>query len=202
MRLRNNPKAEVELQTSKYIIKNFPFKVDKSVVIELGMGKGEMITQLAARNPEKFFLGIEKYKTVAHKAMKRAEKLGLNNFAIIDRDIKNLPELIQGNVETIWLTFSDPWPKARHEKRRLTYKYFLDLYKNLLTKDGIINLKTDNDNFFEYSLESMALYGMQIMAVTRDYHNSKWIKDNIMTGYEKKWSDSGKRINFLKARFK
>ncbi len=202
MRLRNNPNAQVELDASKYTVKEYPFKVNKNVIIELGMGKGEMITELAAQNPDKYYVGIEKFATVAHKAMKRAEKLELDNFSIIDKDIKDLPELINGTVETIWLTFSDPWPKARHEKRRLTYKSFLDHYKNILSKDGVINMKTDNDKLFLYSLESMQEYGMEILAVTRDYHNSEWIEGNVMTGYEKKWSESGKNINFLRARFK
>ncbi len=202
MRLRNNPNAQVELDASKYTAKEYPFKVNKNVIIELGMGKGEMITELAAQNPDKYYVGIEKFATVAHKAMKRAEKLELDNFSIIDKDIKDLPELIEGTVETIWLTFSDPWPKARHEKRRLTYKSFLDHYKNILSEDGVINMKTDNDKLFLYSLESMQEYGMEILAVTRDYHNSEWIKGNVMTGYEKKWSESGKNINFLRARFK
>ncbi|CAM9130196.1 tRNA (guanosine(46)-N7)-methyltransferase TrmB [Mycoplasma marinum] len=202
MRLRNNPNAQNELDNSKYTIKKYPFNVDKNVVIELGMGKGEMITQLAKENKDKFFIGIEKFATVAHKAMKRAEKLELDNFLIIDKDIKDLPELINGEVDTIWLTFSDPWPKARHEKRRLTYKSFLDLYKEILTKDGVINLKSDNDKFFEYSLESMKEYGMDILAITRDFHSSEWIEGNVMTGYEKKWSESGKNINFLRAKFK
>ncbi len=202
MRLRNNPNAQVELDASKYTVKEYPFKVNKNVIIELGMGKGEMITELAAQNPDKYYVGIEKFATVAHKAMKRAKKLELDNFSIIDKDIKDLPELIEGTVETIWLTFSDPWPKARHEKRRLTYKSFLDHYKNILSDDGVINMKTDNDKLFLYSLKSMQEYGMEILAVTRDFHNSKWIEGNVMTGYEKKWSESGKNINFLRARFK
>ena len=202
MRLRNNPNAQVELDASKYTVKEYPFKVNKNVIIELGMGKGEMITELAAQNPDKNYVGIEKFATVAHKAMKRAEKLELENFSIIDKDIKDLPELIEGTVETIWLTFSDPWPKARHEKRRLTYKSFLDHYKNILSEDGVINMKTDNDKLFLYSLESMQEYGMEILAVTRDFHNSKWVEGNVMTGYEKKWSESGKNINFLRAKFK
>ncbi len=201
MRLRNNPEAQGELDKSKYTTDQYPIKVNKDVIIELGMGKGEMITELAKNNPNKFFIGIEKYPTVAHKAMKKAEKLELENFLIIDKDIKDLHELIEGKVKYIWLTFSDPWPKVRHEKRRLTYKTFLDLYKVILDKDGVINLKTDNDKFFEYSLESMKEYGMNILVNTADFHNSDYSKGNIMTGYEKKWSNQGKNINFLQAEF-
>ncbi|MCP4336901.1 MAG: tRNA (guanosine(46)-N7)-methyltransferase TrmB [Mycoplasma sp.] len=201
MRLRHNPKAQIELDNSKYTTKKYPIEVNKDVIIELGMGKGEMITQLAKNNPNKFFVGIEKYATVAHKAMKRAEILNIDNFLIIDKDIKDLSELIKGKVMFLWLTFSDPWPKIRHEKRRLTYKSFLDLYKNILDKDGVINLKTDNDKFFEYSLESMKEYGMEILVSTNDFHNSPFSKHNVMTGYEKKWSEKEKNINFLQAKF-
>ncbi len=202
MRIRNNPNAQVELDNSKYTTNQYPVKVNKDVVIELGMGKGEMITKLAFSQPNKFFVGIERYPTIAHKAMKRAQQLELDNFLIIDKDIKDLHELIDGKVQYLWLTFSDPWPKARHEKRRLTHKTFLDLYKNIITKDGVINLKTDNDKFYEYSLKSMKEYGMNILVQTTDFHNSEYSKNNVMTGYEKKWSDKGKNINFLQAAFK
>lgn len=201
MRLRNNPNADKELLESGFLIKDFPFQVDKNTIIELGMGKGEMITQLALENPQKNFIGIEKYATVAAKAVKRAKNLKIDNFNVICEDIKDLPDLLKGKVETIWLTFSDPWPKARHEKRRLTYKSFLDLYKKLLTKDGVIKFKTDNDKLFEYSVEHMEEYGLKLSNVTRDFHSHEASKGNVMTGYEKKWSDTGKKINYLEARF-
>lgn len=202
MRLRHNPNAKNELNTSEYVAKKYPININKNTIIELGMGKGEMITQLAKQNPTKQYIGIEKYATVAHKALKKARELELKNFLIINEDIKNIPELIKGKINDLWLTFSDPWPKARHEKRRLTHKSFLDLYKSILSTDGVVNLKTDNDKFFEYSLESMKEYGMEIIVETRDFHKSKWVENNVMTGYEKKWSESGKNINFLRAKFK
>ncbi len=202
MRLRHNPNAKNELNTSEYVAKKYPININKNTIIELGMGKGEMITQLAKQNPTKQYIGIEKYATVAHKALKKARELELKNFLIINEDIKNIPELIKGKINDLWLTFSDPWPKARHEKRRLTHKSFLDLYKSILSTDGVVNLKTDNDKFFEYSLESMKEYGMEIIVETRDFHKSKWAENNVMTGYEKKWSESGKNINFLRAKFK
>jgi len=101
MRLRNNPNADTELLESGMLITDFPYKIDKNTVIELGMGKGEMITQLAANNPNKNYLGIEKYATVAAKAVKRAKELGIKNFRVICQDIKDLPELLDGKVETI-----------------------------------------------------------------------------------------------------
>ena len=202
MRLRNNPEAESLLLKSEYAITKFPTKINKNTVIELGMGKGEMITQLAFDNPDKQYIGIEKFATVAHKAMKRAENLGIKNFKIILADIKNLPELLDGQVDTIWLTFSDPWPKVRHEKRRLTYKTFLDLYKEILSDNGVLKFKTDNDKLFEYSVEHMKENKVTLSNVTRDFHSEKYSKGNVMTGYEEKWSSQGKNINYLEARFK
>ncbi len=202
MRLRNNPNALPELQASNYLIQDFPFAVDKTMTIELGMGKGEMVTQLAQANPDKFYIGIEKYPTVAHKAMKKAQELKLKNFKIICEDIKDLGELIKGKVNTVWLTFSDPWPKARHEARRLTYKKYLDLYKNIITNDGSLKFKTDNDKLFEYSVEHIGEYGAELINVTRDFHKHKASSGNVMTGYEKKWSELGKNINYLEMRYK
>ena len=101
MRLRNNPNAYSELEQTKYLIKDYPIKIDKNTIIELGMGKGEMITQLAKQNPNTKYIGVEKFATVAHKAMKRAEKLEIDNFRIIVDDIKNLPEIFKGKVQTI-----------------------------------------------------------------------------------------------------
>ena len=201
MRLRNNPNALNELENSKYIINSFPTKIDEKTIIELGMGKGEMITELAYKNPNKKYIGIEKYATVAHKAMKRAEKLKLENFNIICDDIVNLPSLLKGKANIIWLTFSDPWPKNRHEKRRLTHSIFLDIYKKILSKNGVIKLKTDNDKLFEWTLEHMKEYGMILNNITRNFHLDKTSKNNIMTGYELKWSLVGKKINYLEAKF-
>jgi len=202
MRLRNNPEAEGLLLKSEYAITKFPAKINKNTIIELGMGKGEMITQLAFENPKTQYIGVEKFATVAHKAMKRAEKLGIKNFKIILGDIKDLPEFFDGKVETIWLTFSDPWPKVRHEKRRLTYKNFLNLYKEILSPTGVIKFKTDNDKLFEYSVEHMEENNWDLTNVTRDFHSEKFVKGNVMTGYEEKWSSQRKTINYLEARVK
>ncbi|MCC3160894.1 MAG: tRNA (guanosine(46)-N7)-methyltransferase TrmB, partial [Mollicutes bacterium PWAP] len=170
MRLRNNEKYNKQLFESDYLIKDFPFEVNKNVIIELGMGKGEMITLLAKKNPHQMYLGVEKFPTVAAKAMKKAEKLGIKNFKIICEDIKDLPNLLIGNVNTMWLTFSDPWPKSRHDNRRLTYKTFLEYYSLILGKTGILKLKTDNDGFFEWSIESMVKFKANILDITRDLH--------------------------------
>ena len=201
MRLRNDPQAEQKLLDSGLLINKFPYKIPEGAIIELGMGKGEMITGLAEANPDKIYIGIEKFATVAARAAKRAKELELKNFFIICEDIAKLPELLEGSIDQIWLTFSDPWPKARHEKRRLTYKSFLDIYKNILNEDGVIRFKTDNDKLFEYSVESMTEYGMKLDNVTRDFHAHPASEGNVMTGYEIKWSSQGKNINYLEAKF-
>ncbi|MGZ9428610.1 tRNA (guanosine(46)-N7)-methyltransferase TrmB [Mycoplasma sp. 1012] len=201
MRLRNIPNATELLLESEYLITEFPFKVNSNTVLEMGMGKGEMLVQLAQNNPDIMYIGIEKYPTVALKSMKKAKKLNLKNFKIINRDISELPNLLEGKVDLIWLTFSDPWPKKRHYKRRLTYKNFLTIYQNLLTSNGLLKFKTDNDGLFEYSIESIQEFGANIINLTKDLHNSELSKNNIMTGYEKKWSDKGKNINYLEVKF-
>lgn len=201
MRLRNNANALPELKKTKYLLQKFPYKLNEKTIVEIGMGKGEMITQLAKNNPSNFYIGIEKYATVAYKAMKRAEELELNNFLIICEDVVNLPTLLTGKIKTIWLTFSDPWPKSRHQKRRLTHISFLNLYKKILTDDGVIKFKTDNDKLFEWTVEHMVENNIKLINTTRDFHSHELSKNNIMTEYEKKWSSQGKNINYLEAIF-
>ncbi|WGI36616.1 tRNA (guanosine(46)-N7)-methyltransferase TrmB [Mesomycoplasma lagogenitalium] len=201
MRLRNIPNAKEKLLESEYLIKNFPIEINENTVLEMGMGKGEMLVELANKNPHIMYIGIEKYPTVALKSMKKAEKLKLKNFKIINQDIIKLPDLINGKTNLIWLTFSDPWPKKRHAKRRLTHKIFLDIYKSLLSENGILKFKTDNDFLFQYSIESLNEYGAKIINSTNDFHNSNLSEGNVMTGYEKKWSENGKKINYLEVKF-
>ena len=200
MRLRNNPNATTELKESNYLIDNFPVQLMGSTILEFGMGKGEMITTLAKQNPNIHFIGIEKYPTVANIARKTADKLKIKNFQIIVADLREINSLLSGQVKVIWLTFSDPWPKVRHEKRRLTHILFLNKYKKLLAKDGVLKFKTDNDNLFEWTVQHMKEHNIKLDNVTRDFHNHKSSKNNVMTGYETKWSSLGKNINFLEAR--
>lgn len=201
MRLRNDPEAINKLVESGYLIQKFPHKNSSSDVIELGAGKGEMICQLAQINPKIHYIAVEKYDTVAWKIAKLAKKMQLKNLSIICEDIEKINEFIENSVDLIWITFSDPWPKKRHVKRRLTYKTFLDKYKKLLSVNGVVKLKTDNDGFFEFTLESLKEYQCNIIYMTRDLHNSPKACDNIMTGYEQKWSQKGKNINYVEFNF-
>ncbi|VEU59763.1 tRNA (guanosine(46)-N7)-methyltransferase TrmB [Mesomycoplasma neurolyticum] len=201
MRLKNNPLAMKNLENSGFLINDFPYSINTNTILELGMGKGEMITELAFQNPNVNYVGIEKYATAAEKAAKKAKKLNLQNFKIIVCDIKDLLNLLNGQVNLIWLTFSDPWPKKKHFKRRLTYKTFLEIYKKLLTTNGVVKFKTDNDKLFEFTIESLKEFGAKITKKTLDLHKSEWANTNVMTGYEKKWSEKNKNINFLEFKF-
>ena len=202
MRLRNDPKAREYLENSQYLIENFPIILDENIILEIGMGKGEMLCEMAKLNPHKKFIGIEKFPTVAAKAAKKFNENNLKNIFIINKDLDSLFDQFQGTVNEIWLTFSDPWPKKRHYKRRLTYRKYLNLYKNLLSSNGILKIKTDNDLFFNWSLEEIDNFkSAKIIYQTTDLHNSDKNNTNIPTGYEIKWSSKGKNINYMEVVF-
>ncbi|MEA4162594.1 tRNA (guanosine(46)-N7)-methyltransferase TrmB [Mycoplasma sp. 4404] len=200
MRLRYDKNAEANLVNSDFLIKEFPVNLKENDVLEIGAGKGEMIAQLALQNPDITYYAFEKYLTVANKILKKINELNLKNLFIITKDANNLTELFTGKIDTIWLTFSDPWPKKAHEKRRLTYKTFLDQYKQLLSEKGCLYFKTDNDKLFEFSIESLNENNWDIIDMTTDLHSSKYNETNVQTGYEQKWSSLGKNINFLIAK--
>ncbi|MFV8400973.1 tRNA (guanosine(46)-N7)-methyltransferase TrmB [Mycoplasma sp. 005V] len=200
MRLRFDKNAEAELAASKYLITQFPISLRNDDVLEIGAGKGEMITQMAKANPSIRYIAFEKYPTVANKILKKIKEMDLSNLYIVTKDAANLNELFTGKIDTIWLTFSDPWPKNAHEKRRLTYKTFLEQYKNILSSNGVLKFKTDNDKLFDYSLESLQANNWTVLDYTRDLHASKYNSENIATGYEQKWAAKGKNINFLIAK--
>ncbi|MCU4706303.1 tRNA (guanosine(46)-N7)-methyltransferase TrmB [Mycoplasma sp. CSL7503-lung] len=202
MRLRHDNTAQDKLNNSEFYLNKFPIQLQPNDVVEIGAGKGEMIAQLALNNPEIRFFAIEKYPTVANKILNKINDLKLTNLFIITENADNLSEIFEGNVDKIWLTFSDPWPKNSHERRRLTYKKYLNLYEKLLTQNGQLHLKTDNDNFFNYSIESLKENDWEIIDLTTDLHNSKYNENNYKTGYEIKWSSKGKNINYLYARKK
>ncbi|KDE41490.1 tRNA (guanine-N7)-methyltransferase [Metamycoplasma hyosynoviae] len=201
MRLRYNKNADEILKNSEYTITNFPFNIEENSILEIGMGKGKMITEMAFENPNNNYIGIEKYSTVALSAMKKASGLNLNNFKIIIGDAKNILELFNGKFNTIWLTFSDPWPKRRHFKRRLVYREFLLLFKQVLRDDGTIYFKSDNDGLYEFALEELNAINAKIIFNTNDFHNSNFNIKNHLTEYEEKFKNKGKNINFIAFKF-
>ncbi|WP_279000518.1 tRNA (guanosine(46)-N7)-methyltransferase TrmB [Thomasclavelia cocleata] len=204
MRLRNNPKAyEIMNENSDFVVIepenlknnwNDIFDNDKPIYIEIGMGKGDFIFQNACNYPDINFIGIEKYPSVLAAAInkiKQKEKK-VTNLRLIRYDAIELEKVFSENeVDKIFLNFSDPWPKSRHAKRRLTSNKFLDVYRKILVDDGVIEFKTDNRSLFEYSLISLNQYPMDLEYVSLDLHNSPENESNIMTEYERKFCTKG-----------
>jgi len=202
MRPKYNPKSKDILKDSKIVVKTYPFLLPKNNIIELGMGKGDMIISLALKCPNRFFVGIEKDYNIAAQAVKKSFQYDLKNLKIMIFDIKDINKFLIGKSNEIWITFPDPWPKEKHSKRRLTSPTFLELYKSILSDDGLLKIKTDHDKFFEYSIKMLKNEGWIIKNSTNDLHNSIFNENNIMTNYEKKWSEKGKNINYLEANIK
>lgn len=170
--------------------------------IELGSGKGRFITGMAKANPAINYVAIDMQVSVLSYALDKVVEEDLKNVRLLLIDGAKLTEYFAPNeIERLYLNFSDPWPKSRHEKRRLTHKTFLETYKILLPIQGEIHFKTDNRGLFEYSLRSMTDYGMRLLAVSLDLHADN-PEGNIMTEYEDKFSSRGQVIYRLEAQFK
>ncbi|AJC49779.1 tRNA (guanosine(46)-N7)-methyltransferase TrmB [Mycoplasma flocculare] len=200
MRLRRIPDALERIQSQNLLVKP-PLTIDDSWIIEIGMGKGKMITKLAFANSHNNFLGVEKFPSAAVKSLKYVKYYNLTNFFILISDAKDLLSSIRGKTNQIWLTFPDPWPKKKHQKRRLTYKSFLSIYANLLNKNGVLKLKTDSFKFFEFSVASLLENGWKIIFRTNDLLNSSVGDQNVMTTYEEKWVNLNYKIHYLEAIF-
>ena len=198
MRMRNPKYKDEVINNCKFLIKDeINFENDANIHIEIGMGKGNFILNMALNNPDINFIGIEKYSSVASVAIKKMMEYNLPNLKVIISDIVNLDTLLEKKVDVIYLNFSDPWPKARHEKRRLTSPNFLKLYDKFFKDKCVIIQKTDNDDLFNYSLESIKNYGYNIDEVSYDLHSTNI--SNVKTEYEEKFSSQGVKIKYLKA---
>lgn len=203
MRVRNNPNAKNEINMcDKYInnrenLQNILNKKQIPIYIEVGMGKGEFILQMALKNPNILFIGIELSETVLAIAIKKIEKyqeenkIILNNLYFMSINAKDIEEYFDiKQIDRIYLNFSDPWPKKRHAKRRLTSPKFLMLYKNVIKDNGIIKIKTDNRKFFEYTILSVNNSGeFKIEDIHLDLHKDDI--ENVMTEYEQKFCENG-----------
>lgn len=164
--------------------------------LEIGCGKGGFICQMAKRNPDKFYIALEVSTGALITAMERCIAEEIENIRFININAVRIAELFEkGEISKIYLNFSDPWPKARHAKRRLTYRSFLELYRTILPEDGTIEFKTDNRPLFDFSLEEFAFCNMKMTDVCYDLHNSSYNENNIMTEYEKNFSEKGFTIN-------
>ena len=201
MRVKFNPLAKEALLKSPLVLTKYPIKINEDTIIEMGMGKGLMLLMLAEKYPSLNFIGIEKNETVAHKALELFEESKNHNLKIIVEDIQNLNTILDGKVNKLFITFPDPWPKNRHKKRRLTSKEFLLSYKKILSKDGIIIFKSDNDKLYEYTLETFKENKMKIIFNTTDLHSSIKTEGNVCTAYENKWAAKNKKINYIEAKF-
>ena len=176
------------------------FGNDNKIYVELGMGKGDFIIKNAQTYENINFMGFEKFTNVLVRAVKKLDDTKLTNIAMIRLDVEKIQEVVEKEeVDRIYLNFSDPWPKDKYAKRRLTYRKFLDTYKSILVDGGEIHFKTDNNDLFEFSLEEFKLSGWEIKLVTRDLHNSEYKEGNIMTEYEEKFVGLGENINKLVA---
>ncbi|MCM6811210.1 tRNA (guanosine(46)-N7)-methyltransferase TrmB [Pediococcus pentosaceus] len=212
MRVRNKPWAPelIEAHPEKIVEKSQAFKgqwnqrfeKEQPIFIEVGTGKGQFIINMAKKYPQYNFIGIEIQKTVIAIALKNALEEEIPNLQFLYADGAELTDYFEdGEVSKVFLNFSDPWPKTRHEKRRLTFKTFLKVYEQILVKNGEVEFKTDNQGLFEYSLYSLNNYGMTFEGVWLDLHNSEENEDNVETEYEHKFSAKGQPIYKLKAHF-
>ena len=204
MRLRHIRGSEEAVAESPYVIRQpiqyrgrFAelFGNDHPIEIEVGMGKGKFIMELAGRYPEVNFIGIERYPSVLLRAIKKCAELELTNIYFLCVDARELSDIFApGEVDRIYLNFSDPWPKDRHAKRRLTSPDFMKVYDVVLARNGRLEFKTDNQGLFAYSLRSIPEAGWRIEAFTRDLHHSELAEGNVMTEYETKFSAMGNPI--------
>ena len=204
MRLKNVKGANEIIVKGKYYVDN-PylykgswhkyFNNNNPIHIEIGMGKGNFIIENAKRYPDINFIGIEKYDSVIVRAIQKSDELELPNLKIVRMDANRLNEVFDKEVATIYLNFSDPWPKDRHAKRRLTSPVFLDIYDNIFEGDKKIIMKTDNIDLFNYSLDTLITKGYGIIYKTNNLDCLQ--EDNVMTEYENKFYNKGIKINKL-----
>ena len=203
MRLRNVPGARETIIENQFSIQQPEqmkgkweevFQNDHPIHIEVGMGKGQFIIEMARRNPEVNYIGIEKYSSVLVRAVEKLEDFEQDNLRLIRMDAENIEEVFdKDEVDRIYLNFSDPWPKDRHAKRRLTSTRFLERYDNILTPEGRVMFKTDNKDLFDFSLEQVE-EGWILENHTYDLHHSEYNEGNVMTEYEEKFSAKGNPI--------
>ena len=193
MRMRNPKNMDEILNSCNYFLTEDLFNNNNDICLEIGMGKGNFLLGMCLNHPDINYIGVEKYSSVICSAIKKINEYELDNLKILNIDIMDIPQYLYGKIKTIYLNFSDPWPKKRNTKRRLTSENFLKLYDNLFKDEKHIILKTDNDDFYEFSKESLLSYGYKIINETYDLHNSD-ITDSPKTEYEEKFSSMGNPI--------
>lgn len=205
MRLRNITGADVYIEKSEFVVQDYKgqkgnwkkaFPKENPIHIEVGMGKGRFLMDLASLNPEINYVGIEMYSSVLLRAVQKMEENPLPNLLFIRMDAREIEEVFEKEeVDKIYLNFSDPWPKDRHAKRRLPSRQFLARFNNILKKEGNLEFKTDNRELFDFAVEEVEPAGWKIEGITYDLHkDEKMNQGNIMTEYEEKFSSKGNPI--------
>ncbi|ABN45278.1 tRNA (guanosine(46)-N7)-methyltransferase TrmB [Streptococcus sanguinis] len=211
MRVRNRKGATELLEAHpQYVILNPAdakgrwqeiFGNDHPIHVEVGSGKGAFVSGMAKANPEINYIGIDIQKSVLSYALDKVLATDVPNIKLLWVDGSDLTDYFEeGEIDRLYLNFSDPWPKKRHEKRRLTYQSFLATYQQILPENGEIHFKTDNRGLFEYSLVSFSQYGMKLKGVWLDLHASDF-EDNVLTEYEQKFANKGQVIYRVEAAF-
>ena len=196
MRIRKKRNVNEKLLNFDDIVINTEFdwrkdRSNKKLFVELGTGKGDFISQLAERNPDIYFMGLEMEATVVYAAARKVREKDLTNVRLMVFDINNIETLFnEAEIDRLYINFCDPWPKKRHAKRRLTYITFLNKYRHILKPEGEIQFKTDNRDLFDFSLEQFELANSKVSELTFDLHADNPI-DNIETEYERKFSAMG-----------
>lgn len=196
--------AKEQIESSSYVISdpeshkgnfNKLFNNDNPIRIEIGMGKGTFIYNHALKNPNINYIGIEKFDSVLVRAVQKLEDTDIPNLKLIRMDALDIDKIFSKEIDTIYLNFSDPWPKNRHELRRLTSPVFLAKYDSVFKNDKVIIQKTDNRHLFEYSLVSLVNYGYKLEKISLDlYKEEDLLKDNIPTEYETRFASNGDTI--------
>jgi len=206
MRLRNVKNAKEIVGNSNYVIQDCfvnkghysdVFGNDNPIHLEIGMGKGDFIIDKAIKNPDINFIGVEMYESVMCRAIEKLEKLELKNVKLMCIDAGILDQVFDKEISRVYLNFSDPWPKKRHAKRRLTSHRLLSVYDKIFDGECVIEQKTDNVLLFESSIVSLSTYGYVISDISLDLHSTD--KENSETEYEKKFVEQGIKINYLLA---
>lgn len=210
MRLRNVQGAKEAIDKNEFVVKDPMrqkgqwrelFGADAPIHIEVGMGKGKFLMALAQQNPDINYIGIEKFSSVLIRALEKQNELKLPNLYFLREDAAGLTEFFgKFEVDRIYLNFSDPWPKDRHAKRRLTSKEFFARYHQILKPEGEVQFKTDNRMLFDFSLEQIEEALWETSYITYDLHHSEYAEGNVMTEYEEKFSKKGNPICKLVAK--
>lgn len=209
MRHRNIKGARELLQKHEKVINNpldykgkwkEVFNNNNPIYIEIGMGKGKFISEISLGNPLNNYIGFEKYSNILARALYKIDEVDSENIRVVRMNVEDILEVFDsGEISRIYLNFSDPWPKDRHAKRRLTHKHFLDMYDIILDKNGEVHLKTDNKGLFNFSVEQFKENGWSLKKISYDIHKEHKDFHNIMTEYEEKFVELGLPICRLEA---